>query len=520
MADKGAKPPTLNVIMTPITEGVIMDSVVSNYVAPEGCLSFAENVHNDVIGVMTSRPPFIRLSNFSGGVSNPMSVFVVNNLVNQDKALVYWQEGRDLKQTQLITTTSITTSSNFFGSATRKNRWDVIQNTLLFTNFAGSSAVYYQQGGNILTSVPTALDTEFPNSVDLISAGFVGRVWGAGSTNTTTNLYYSDVIPAAGITSLTTASQQYLRINANNGDYITGLIRTQQVLFVFTNNGVFRVFGTTSLDNSPVSTVGAPSQEAIVKTKNGIYFYHYSGIYKLNNDGTSQEISRKIYPLIRRVPPANQKSVFSWFDDDHIYFYLGTLTGYDTNKYYIVRYTLSTQVWTTYSTRTPLLAGFSTFLTDYGATETASTQTWYPLALIMTADNAATFGVGVPGTEGESYYGDFKSSGNPEANIYIETVSHWMNFGSDSTYKRINGLALAGEYAAGFNLQYQVDNDQKDTWRNVGNITESFSTLFRDFNSVEFNRIRFRVTGITQGGLVKISPLVVLGLDDLGFKHG
>lgn len=509
-----------NIIMAPVTEGVIVADVVSSYVAPEGSLGFAENFHNDSIGVLTSRPPFVRRSNFAGGVSNPISLFVVNNLTNEAKTLVYWQEGADLKQTQLITTTSITTSSSFFGSSTRKNRWDVIQNTLVFTNYGGATSTYYAQGQNIVSTPPSALDCEFPNSVDLISAGFVGRVWGAGSTNTTTNLYYSDVIPSSGITSLSTAAQQFLRINANNGDYITGLIRTQQVLFVFTNNGVFRVFGTTSLDNSPVAPVGAPSQEAIVKTKSGIFFYHYSGIYKLNNDGTAQEVSRRIYSLIRRVPPANQKSVFSWFDDDHAYFYLGNLTGFDSNKYYIVRYTLSTQVWTIYSVRTPILVGFSTFLTDFSSTETATTETWYPLTLVMTSDTAATFGVGTPDTQGQSYYGDFKSSGNPDSNVYLEAVSQWTNFGDDTNLKRVGGVSISSQYAGGLSLQYQVDNDQKDTWRDIGGISSDFVTLLRDFQSVEFNRIRFRVAGITQGGFVQVSPLTILTLDNLGYKNG
>lgn len=522
MSDIGAKPPTLNVIMAPITEGVILDTIVSNYVAPEGSLAYAENVHNDIIGVVTSRPPFVRRSTFSGIVSSPMSAFVVNNLTNEDKALTYWQETTHLKQITLISSSSVNDSTTFFSSSTRKNRFDVIQNVLLMTNYgSGTSAVWYTNGANVLTTgAPAALDTDFPNTVDIISAGFVGRVWGAGSTNTTTNLYYSDVIPAAGITSLTTAAQQYLRINANNGDFITGLIRTQQVLFVFTNNSVFRVFGTTQLDNSPVSLVGAPSQEAIVKTKAGIFFYHYSGIYKLSNDGTAQEISRKVYSLIRRVPPANQKSVFSWFDDDHVYFYLGALTGMDTNKYYILRYTLSTQVWAVYSTRTSILVGVSTFLTDYGATETASTETWYPLALFFSADNGATLGVGNPATQGQSYYGDFKSSGDPASNIYIETISQWQNFGNDASYKVVNGLSISGVLAGGFSVQYQVDNDQEDTWRDVGKMGTEFTTLFRDFQSVEFNRIRFRVTGITQGGTVKLSPIVILSLHDQGFKHG
>ena len=41
--------------MPPSTEGVVLETSLSHYVAPEGCFSFAENLHNDTIGQMVSR---------------------------------------------------------------------------------------------------------------------------------------------------------------------------------------------------------------------------------------------------------------------------------------------------------------------------------------------------------------------------------------------------------------------------------------------------------------------------------
>jgi len=504
-----------NVQIKPIFSGVIMEEIYSQYASPDDSLSYAENFQNDTIGTMTSRQPFVPISGIAP--SAPLSAYVVNNLVNQDKTLIYWKQGnRDLCQDTLITSGSQTTYGTFFNSATIRDRFDVIQNVLLITNYGGASAVYTHTGN---TTTPAALDTKFPVSCNIISAGFVGRIWGTGENIAACNLYYSDVIPSTGILSLTTAVQQFLRINANNGDYITALVRTQEVLYVFTNNGIFRVFSTQSQDNASISTVGTPCQEAVVKTKQGIFFYHYSGVYSLGG-GAPQEISRVIYPIIERVPVANQKNVFGWFDEDHAYWYLGALTGMTLNRYYIIRYTISTGVWTVYSTLTDIKYAYSCYLTEFGATETAQTKNWYPLAVALSNTAVATFNVDVPLGRQTSFVGDFAFVGGTEvANIPLVMETKWYDFSIEDKTKFITGLSVASENAAGFEVEVKLDKNT-NPWVSVGKLSSDYVTLFRDWQSGYFNRLKFRISGYSYGQKINIGKITALLLQDQGYAKG
>jgi hypothetical protein len=60
----------LNVPFDPVTEGIISENIVSHYVTPKGSIAYAENFHNDVLGIMTTRRMFT-----STGTSNSTSSF-------------------------------------------------------------------------------------------------------------------------------------------------------------------------------------------------------------------------------------------------------------------------------------------------------------------------------------------------------------------------------------------------------------------------------------------------------------
>jgi len=48
-----------NLPSEPVSEGVISEGVLSHYVSPRTAISYAENMHNDTIGVMTTRRPLV-----------------------------------------------------------------------------------------------------------------------------------------------------------------------------------------------------------------------------------------------------------------------------------------------------------------------------------------------------------------------------------------------------------------------------------------------------------------------------
>ena len=510
--------PIPDVEIKPIVKGMWQEEWLSYKAAPEGVATWLENAADDTLGYITTRRPFKRRTPASGiSISSPTAAFITNQLsgTNGDYVQLYFQQGRDLNQQQLVTSASGTVYSNFFGN-TSKNRYDVIQKTLLMTNVGGASAVYYHTGN---TTTPAALDTKFPSSTDLIAAGFVGRVWGASSTASLPNLYYSDVIPSGGITSLSTAAQQFLVVNSRN-EGITALVQTPDVLFVFTNNYIFRVFNTNSIENAPFYNVGTVSQESITKTRDAFYFYHYSGIYSLSTSGALKKISDPIYYLLKRIKPANAKSVFGWTQDIFVYFYLGQLSGYPTNKYYIVKYNTATGNWSIITTKTALVLGVSMDISEFAVNETATSENWYPPNIIMTSSEMATLDIFDQSADDQSVYGDFNSSGTSEKNINIDVRTEWIDFGKENHVKRISGLSVPHFNAAGLTLAYQIDNDPEDKWETVGALDNEPVTLFRDFQTKYFNRIKFRFFGESYGARMKFTMPTVIKLDDTGYARG
>lgn len=500
-----------DVPLDPVTEGVISENIVSHYVTPKGSISYADNFHNDTLGVMTTR----RMFTMSGAspAARALSCVLYQEASLNSTPNIFWQEGTTLKIQDILGTGGVTTRAATFGTST-KNRFDIVQGYLLMTN-SGSGQPKYT---NAVATVPAALATSFPSAVNLISAGFIGRVWAADNTDAANKLYYSDVIPAGGVSAVT-GGASFLTINANAGDKITGFARLQNVLYVFTHNGIFRCYNTQSLDNTSLSQVGCFNQEAIVQTKNGFYFYHPSGIYYIGSNGFPQEVSGKIRDIIQKIPNANQGSVFGWSDDDHVYFNVGLLPGLSSTKQYILRYTLSTQVWSTYTISN---ASTALTLTCAASTNFASTSITsddiYPTNFVFADDTVnfykGTFNVFLPTTVNSAVTLDFNA-----VPIFSEFQTNWLYFDNETHVKRINGISIASENAAGFKIAYRIDGDSDNTWRDIGEINSDYITLFPLFQSAKFNRIKFRVFGEPKGVIVKIGIIMIRKLDDLGYEY-
>lgn len=533
-----------DVVLQPISEGIIQKEILSHYVAPQTSVDFAENMHNDDIGWMTTRRPFVHRSSFGGHVTTPMSCLLTNNLISSDSALLYWQDGRDLWYQRAISSNSNQQLVNFFSSSTIKNRFDVLDGHVIMTNAGGANTVYFHDGGVNGTSnvTPTVIFTSssttgMPGNIDLISAGFSGRIWAADSGSSAARVFYSDVLPlgwdTAPGTFPATSQGKYITLNPNNGDKVTGFARTQNILCVFTNNGIYRIYNTQSVDNTPVSNVGAFQQEAIVKTRIGYFFYHPSGIFKLNNDGTVQELSKKVYDFIKRIPAANQPNVFGWSDNNHVYFYVGTnIPGYQTDKKYYLRYTISTQVTTILSTyNTDPACASTAYMTKLSTTASGSpsgtdantTETWFPATYLLGTFNGAggavTWDVFDFNTENSAIDGDGGSSTQTGQPIFINLRTHWKTMGKESHLYKVNGVAYPHENAAGFLVQYQMDNDPESQWRTLGTLDDNYVTLFREFESDEFNRIRFQITGRTKGQIVRIGQPTLISVQDYGYRR-
>jgi len=505
-----------------VSEGVIMEGVLSHYVSPKTAISYAENMHNDTVGMMTSRRPLVsRLT----PTANVLSCYQHSD--SQLRPYVVWQEGSTYRTAKLTDFGAATSDASKL-DATYRARYDTFANVVLMTPPTSGGQLLYASAG----ATPTAIGgTAFPTGMNLISAGFDQRIWMADGMDSNCYIYYTN--PIAGAASTATGGTGFIKVQTENNDTISALIKTQRCLYVFTQNNIFQVFNTANLDNAPTAYVGAYSQEGIVRAKNGYYFYHPTGVFFLQPGGQPQEISVKVKDILNKVPSTNYAKVFGWQDADHVTFCLGNnLQGYQADKTYYVRYTISTQVWTIYSTLGFLPScAYSKFIgravyTTYGGTDIL-TETIEPVTVIFgnaldttgaitTTRYAGTFNVFTPSTENSAITPDWGTIPIP-----VEFQTNWMNFEPEipeSHDHRANGLFIASENANGLKVAYQINNDLPNVWREIGVIGDRYITAFNSWQSEEFNRIKFRVYGQTNGKTVKVSMPKIRVLDDLGYR--
>jgi len=503
-----------------VSEGVIMEGVLSHYVSPKTAISYAENMHNDTIGMMTSRRPMV--SRVTPSVS-PLSCVQFSSTSGQP--YICWQEGSTFKATPSPVSGTVTTTNSIL-DANYRARYDVYGGALLITpDTAGVGQPLYTYNG---TTAPVALTTSFTARKDLISAGFDQRIWMADSVDNVCRVYYTDPIALSGGAQTATGGTGFIVIPAEGGDMITGLIKTQRCLYVFTHNNIFQVFNTAYLDNAPIAYVGAYSQEGIVKAKNGFYFYNPTGVFFLQPGGQPQEISVKIRDILKKVPTQYQSKVFGWSDEDHVTFCLGNkLQGYQPDKTYYVRYTISTQVWTIYSTLgfIPTCADSKMFAQLYTPYDYQGTERIFPTVYLFgngvdTSGNATgayyggTFNVFEPTTENSAVVKDWGVYDIP-----MEYQTNWLTFDLENHDKRANGLYVPSVNGAGLKVAYQTDQDLPNVWREVGVLSSNYVTAFNSWQSNEFNRIKFRIYGNnTTGAVVQVGVPRIKVLDDLGFK--
>ncbi len=493
--------------LPPITEGVIPDGVASHYVAPKNAVENAENFHNDILGVMSPRPSV-------GSVFVPEStdywsaaLFQVSSGENR----IYYQQNTSLNYRVANTGLGLVSYPTVF-PADYKARYDTVQGHLVMT--AGSNPIKVTDG----TSAPTTptISPSAPFTMDLVSAGFVGRIWYASSTASNNRVYYTNVIPSSGPASVTGASE-FLTVPAQNGDFVTGLVKTQQVLFVFTGNGIFRIYNTQSQDNSPVSNVGALNQESITTTPDGIYFYHPTGFYKLSESGQAVSISNRI----RSILPASGDGIDfadckAFYGYDYVYFAFNKpfVNNNSTRIGQVIyRYTISTQVWTVFNVQSLELKATATSYNRLGRYRN------YLLGFqrFSGANIACLF-------EEYPISGKLIGFGNDDFavgnNILYSYNTHYYDFDLEYKNKQIRGISFPHSNMTGAQVMYQIDTMDQSDWMTIGTLSSEAVTNFQDFISKPFRRIRFKVAtskfGVSNGSIAWVGSPTIMKLLDLG----
>jgi len=465
-------------------EGLIQSIQMNDTIAPEQSLSTAVNVVFDRIGAITTRLGITSFATSLGGKIITLGKYSQNASSNRQ---LLAQVGNTISAWNGTTWTAVRTLT----SSTNKARYSQFLNYTYTVNGsdAGGDAIQTYDG---TTYAATNVGT-LPKG-DYVQAGFEGRVWVADAT--TDRLYYSDIVSAGGV--ITGGSDYIEKLSPQDGESFTGLFRVPRALLVFKQNHIFRVYGATSLDPYPAYNVGTFSQESIVEAKNGIYFHHSSGFYWFQYDGQPQEISRRIKGYVNAIPRSYFENVTGAYDGkDNITWSIGPVVveGKSYNNCQ-VRYTISTQVWTTYDLSSSIV----------------------PTAM-LTYDSGNIIAQIVGTNSGGVFQQELGISDNGEK-IYFEWVTRWVSF-SDmwSMRKQVSGIMINHQNGSGTLFQYQTDKDLENQWNDIGTLDEDYSSLFPAFQSDDFNRIRFRVSGFTHGTQIVFDGLEIDTLIKLGAKY-
>lgn len=334
---------------------------------------------------------------------------------------------------------------------------------------------------------------------DFIHAGFEGRVWVANKTIGV--IYYTDIVqfipPATYILTYNSSVNFISAISPQTGQSITALYRVPRALLVFTEDSIFRIYGATSIDAYPAYNVGTFSQESIIETKTGIFFHHSSGFYQFDYGSQPVEISRRIIDFVKAIPRSYYENVTGVYDGfDCVEWSVGPVTvegvAY-TNC--MVRYTISTQVWTIY---------------DY-VNNAIKAMVYYDDGVNL--NHLMGTSLGKTGAI-DTGYTDF---GEP---FYFEFIDRWRSF-TKMYYqtKNISGFSVYSENAAGANLSYQVQKSGANAWKPLGTVTEKNNSLNPNDGTDDFDVLRLRLAGNTKGAQVvvhgiEITELTIKGQDE------
>lgn len=442
------------------SNGVILGSSVDEFLMPEGSVSFAVNFNFDRIGAVQVRP----------------GSAIIDNQITSGHAIVglhqFTDEGTGTDD-QLIAVCDTVAYYLDSGAWTSKRTGLTADAEADFTNFvdevfmvngADATAVWDGGAGSFSTS-GNAASAPVGNFID----NFRSRVWIMNVSGHPSRVQYSSVADGSGNIAWTGDDAGYIDVSPGDGEDITGGIKFSNALLVFKKNYTYRIFSINETDPDPKIFVGTHSHKSITLAKDGVYFHHPSGIYRMRSTGAAEEISRPINSIIQSVSRSYYSSVSSWKDNDHVYFSLGDVTADgETISNCVARFTISTQVWTIYSYPYQFRVG-----TDY--------------------DDGSNILQVVGDSDGNVYTYNSGTSDNGTAIYYrLDTKAYTMS-GLRSQRKTITKLSALHENLVGAQLGWKNGYHSFNEIQPIGELGEQESVF--DNLDVEGNRIKFSVIG-------------------------
>lgn len=479
------------------TEGVIRSAQLDDTVCPENSCQIAVNMNFDRIGAVQTRLGFSEYADDLGGAIDALGTL---NIQSSGTNRLYAQVDDEIYNWNGVTWTLRRTLS----TGANKARFDQFLDRIWMCNgnaSIGGDPIQVSTGGNFnATGVPTNANNTFPPA-DFIQAGFNGRVWLADAEQDV--VYFTDIVqfvpPSTYSFTTPNPALNFIKtFSPQDGESITALKRTPRALLVFKQNHIYRIYGAYSSDPYPAYNVGTYSQESIVQAKDGFYFHHSSGFYEFTYDSQPTEISRRVIDFVKAIPRANYEDITGiWDGFDNIKWDVGPLTveGVD----YVncqMRYTISTQVWTIYDFPGNNITAMVSYDDGVDRWQIAGTSA----GRVGSLDTGTT---------------DY---GEP---IYFEYIDRWRSYLPNYSHtKTLTGMMVSSDNASGTNVMYQTNVDGPHVWNPVGTMNDSYACLFPNFRTeVDFNRMRFRLSGTTIGEPLIFHNVEFLKLSDEGFEQ-
>ena len=461
-------------------EGIIRSAQLDDVITPENSVQLAVNMNFDRIGASQTRPGVEALFTARTGSITSLGTLNVQGGVKK----LFSQVGTDISVWTGSAWSSVRTCT-----VSTKARFSQWLNHLYMVN--GTDALQCSDGGAFAATAGFVPATTMPVG-DFIQAGFDGRIWVASKTNDA--LYYSDIVQFTppSTYAVTYQTSNYIQtLSPQDGESITGLFRVPRALLVFKQNHIYRVYNASNVDPFPAYNVGTYSQESIVQAKDGVYFHHSSGFYKFTYDGQPTEISRRVIDFVKAISRSNYENIVGIYDGfDAVKWYVGSVTVEGvTYSNCVMRYTISTQVWTIY---------------DYaGNTITA----------LVTFDDGTTIEQVCGTSTGKTGKLDSGTTDFGEA-FYYEMIDRWRSFSEMYSFtKSLSGLMVCSENGANTKVEYQTQKSPANKWEYIDQVRDEFDALFPNASTDDFNSIRLRLSGYSSG-----TPMIFHGTEVLSIQ--
>lgn len=467
--------------------GLITRGAVEENRMPETAVRESINFHFDAIGSATLRKGQTVLG-------NNLSTVILGMHYHVDAAGTYSQMivavGTTVQYLSGATWTSKRT-----GLTANKARFVTYLNYTFMVNGSEATAVWDGNPSNDFLATGNAAGAPIGKYIET----FRSRVWIAGNTTYPDRLFYSS-IPSSVVTPLVTwdtdtETGQWIDISPSDGENITALQRYRTALLVFKPEHLYRVFDIAQTDPDPFNNVGTSSQESVVETKVGVFFHHRTGFYIYNTDGRAVEISRPIIDIVRAILPSNYQHITGWVEQsgDHICWSIGDVT-YDGVTYVnmVVRYTISTQVWTHY-------------LLPYFIRASLRRSPYY-------TDGTTVFSL-VGNSAGDVLKHDTGKTDNGTALPYSLT-HRWENVDTLlSTRKTVTVANFSHSGGTGSTIGVQTEHNDPGTltdWKKEIGQFRDFNTGFNTLD-IKARKLRFRIAGSSTG-----DPFIYHGYELIG----